>query len=101
MKDENFVKNLVKIQENVECTDLNVGPARGKLDKIFEWLCPVVGDKNISFDSTNPEAIAQGLNLAKNPQNCFINSTTKDPDRLERLTDLALEFNSNLICLAM
>ncbi len=100
-KDENFVKNLVKIQENVEYIDLNVGPARGKLDKIFEWLCPVVGDKNISFDSTNPEAIAQGLNLVKNPQNCFINSTTKDPDRLERLTDLALEFNSNLICLAM
>ena len=65
-KDENFVKNLVKIQENVEYIDLNVGLARGKLDKIFEWLCPLVEGKNISFDSTNIDAIEQGLGLVKN-----------------------------------
>ena len=37
-RDENFVKNLIKIQNNVDCIDLNIGPARGKLDKIFDWL---------------------------------------------------------------
>lgn len=100
-KDENFVKNLVKIQENVEYIDLNVGLARGKLDKIFEWLCPLVEGKNISFDSTNIDAIEQGLGLVKNTQNCFINSTTKDPERLERLSDLALKYDSNLVALAM
>lgn len=100
-KDENFVKNLLKIQENLNCIDLNVGPARGKLDKIFEWLCPLINNQNISFDTTNIEAIEQGLNLVKNPSNCFINSTSKDFERLERLTDLALKFNCNLIALAM
>ena len=39
-KDENFVKNLIKIQQNTDCIDLNVGPAKNKLDnlKAFIWL---------------------------------------------------------------
>lgn len=100
-KNENFVKNLVKIQENMDCIDLNVGPAKGKLDMIFEWLCTLVSDKNISFDSTNSDAIQQGLKLIKNPQNCFINSTSKDSKKLEKLSELALEYNCNLIALAL
>lgn len=99
-KDEIFVKNLVKFQENMDCIDLNVGPARGKLDNIFEWLCPLAGDKNISFDSTNIDAVEQGLSLVKNTENCFINSTSRDFEKLNRLVDLALEYNCNLIALA-
>ncbi len=100
-KDEIFVKNLVKFQENMDCIDLNFGPARGKLDNIFEWLCPLAGDKNISFDSTNIDAVEQGLSLVKNTENCFINSTSRDFEKLNRLVDLALEYNCNLIALAM
>ncbi len=100
-KDEIFVKNLVKFQENMDCIDLNVGPARGKLDSIFKWLCPLAGDKNISFDSTNIDAVEQGLSLVKNTENCFINSTSRDFEKLNRLVDLALEYNCNLIALAM
>lgn len=100
-KDEIFVKNLFKFQEKMDCVDLNIGPARGKLDNIFEWLCQLAEGKNISFDSTNINAIEQGLKLVKNTQNCFINSTSKDSEKLERLTDLALEYNCNLIALAM
>lgn len=100
-KDEIFVKNLVKFQENMDCIDLNVGPARGKLDNIFEWLCPLTGDKNISFDSTNIDAVEHGLSLVKNTENCFINSTSRDSEKLNRLTDLTLKYNCNLIALAM
>ncbi len=100
-RDENFVKNLVKIQENLDCIDLNIGPARGKLDNIFEWLCPLVSGKNISFDSTNTDAIEAGLKLVGDAKNCFINSTSKDIEKLEKLTDLTLEHNCNLIALAL
>lgn len=100
-KDENFVKNLIKIQQNFDAVDLNVGPARGKLDKIFEWLVPLAEDQNISFDSTNIDAISKGLSLVKNPQNCFINSTTNDDEVLEKLSALSLEYACNLIALAM
>ena len=100
-RDENFVKNLIKIQQNLNCIDLNVGPAKGKLDKVFEWLIPLVGDKNISLDSTNILAIKNGFELIKEPKHSFINSTSKDEERLEPLTDLAAEKGCNLIALAM
>ena len=100
-KDEIFIKNLLDYQEKMDCVDLNIGPAKGKLDNIYEWLCPLVNGKDISFDSTNADAIKNGLGLVKNTQNCFINSTSKDYDKLEKLTDLAVEYNCNLIALAM
>lgn len=100
-KDENFVKNLIKLQQNVDCIDLNIGPAKGKLDKVFEWLVPIVGNKPISFDSSNIDAISRGLSLKKDTSDCFINSTTNDIDPIERLSKLSLDYNSNLIALAM
>lgn len=100
-RDENFIKNLVKIQENLDCIDLNIGPARGKLDSIFEWLYPLTLGKNISFDSSNIDAIEAGLKLVDDAKNCFINSTSKDIEKLERLTDLTVEYNCNLIALAL
>ena len=65
----------------MDCIDLNVGPAKNKLDKIFDWLIPLVENQNISLDSTNSDAIEQGLKLIKNPENCFINSTSKDEEK--------------------
>ncbi len=100
-RDENFVKNLIKIQDNVDCIDLNIGPARGKLDKIFDWLIPLAQDKNLSLDSTNVQALVDGMKLVKNSSECFINSTSKDSEKLEVLTDLAAEYGSNLIALAL
>lgn len=100
-RDENFVKKLIKIQNNVDCIDLNIGPARGKLDKIFDWLIPLAQDKNLSLDSTNVDAIIEGMKLVQNTAKAFINSTSKDSKKLEKLTDLAVKYNSNLIALAL
>ena len=100
-KDENFVKNLIKIQQNMDCIDLNAGPAKGKLDKVFEWLCPMIKNMPISIDSTNAEAIEQGLRMIPDTGNCFINSTSNDIEKLEKLSNLAIEYNCNLIALAM
>ena len=100
-KDENFVKKMIKFQQNIDAIDLNVGFAKGKLDRIFEWLVPLCEDKNISFDSSNSDAISKGLSLVLNPENCFINRVTNEEDSLEKLSDLALEYNCNLIALTM
>lgn len=70
-RDENFVKNLVKIMQNCHAADLNVGPAKGKLDNIFQWLIPLMGEMNISFDSSNIEAIENGLGLVNNSRRLF------------------------------
>lgn len=100
-KDENFVKNLIKIQQNCEALDFNIGPAKGKLDNIFLWLLSLSEDRNVSFDSSNIDAIEKALANVKNPQNCFINSTNADDEKLERLTDLAIHYDCNLIALSM
>lgn len=100
-KDENFVKKMIKIQQNFDAIDLNVGLAKGKLDNIFEWLLTMCSGQKISFDSSNIDAIENALKIIPNPQECYINSTNADDEKLERLTDMACEFGCNLIALSM
>jgi len=101
-KDENFIFELLSAQKNMNCVDLNIGPARK--GSIFEWLVPFVkanSDLKISFDTTNPDEMKTGLELFENTENCFINSASKDNERFEKMTDLALDYNSNLILLTL
>lgn len=101
-RDEDFIKNLLQVQSNMDCIDLNIGPARK--NSIFDWLVPFVKSNsslNISFDTTNSDEMHLGLELFGNCENCFINSASKDEERFEKMSDLALEFNSNLILLTL
>ena len=82
--------------------DLNVGPAKGDMEGVFAWLSSIVkkeSDLNISFDTTNFDEMKRGLEAFSGKS--FINSTSKDEPRLEKMTDLALEFGSNLIALTL
>lgn len=103
-RDEAFVLDLIRKQTNMDCIDLNVGPAKGNMEGILPWLCDLVEkntDLKISFDTTNSNEMRLGLEKSKNPQNCLLNSTSADEARLEKVTDLASEFGSSLIALTM
>lgn len=100
--DETFIKNLLELQKGLDCLDLNIGPARK--NKVFERLVPIVkkySNQDISFDTTNINEMQDGLLLFGNAVNCFINSTSKDAERFDKMTDLALEYNCNLIILTL
>ncbi len=99
-KDENFVKNLIKIQQNLDGIDLNIGPGNKKFDTFFDWICPMCEGIKISFDTTNPKLILSGLENVKNPQDCFINSICLN-EKFYEVLDIAKKYNSNLIALAM
>lgn len=103
-RDEAFALDLIKRQMHMDYIDLNVGPAKGAMEGVLPWLCDLV-EKNselkISFDTTNSDEMRRGLEKSKNPQNSLLNSTSADEVRLEKLTDLAAEFNSNIIALTM
>lgn len=103
-RNEEFILDLIKKQTHMDYIDLNVGPAKGDLEGILVWLCNLV-EKNtnlkISFDTTNSDEMQRGLKQSKNPQKCLLNSTSADGERLEKLTDLAADFGSNLIALTM
>lgn len=101
-RDEKFIGELVKLQKNMDYIDLNVGPAKGDMEGILPWLSSIVkkeSDLNISFDTTNFDEMKRGLEAFSGKS--FINSTSKDEPRLEKMTDLALEFGSNLIALTL
>ena len=103
-RNEEFVLDLIKKQINMDYIDLNVGPAKNNLEGILPWLCELVEsntDLRISFDTTNSEEMKRGLAKSKKPQDCLLNSTSADEVRLEKVTDLACEFGSNIIALTL
>ena len=101
-RDEKFIADLIDIQKNMDYIDLNVGPAKKNLEGILSWLAGLAQsrtDAGISFDTTNSVEMEKGLKSFHGKT--FINSTSKDVERLEKMTDLALEYNSNLIALTL
>lgn len=105
-RDESFIRNLLirQVQTKPNWIDLNIGPAKKSFAGTMKWLVEIVQsicDIPLSFDSTNPTEILDGLKLVKNPQNCIINSASADMQRLEVMSDLAAEYNSYLIALTL
>lgn len=105
-KDEVFIRNLItkQVATNPDWIDLNIGPAKKSFAGTMSWLVDIVNDITdipISLDSTNQAEIIDGLKLVKNPENCIINSTSADPERLEQLTTIAAEYKTNLIALTL
>ena len=103
-RDETFVNNLINIQKNLDCVDLNVGPAKGELANILPWLCELVetkSDLNISFDTTNVDEMRRGLSICQNTRDAFINSTSADEPRFSAMAELAGTYECNLIALTM
>lgn len=103
-RDENFIKNLLKIQNNMDYTDLNIGPAKGDLSAIYAWLCPLVETNSklkISLDTTNFDEIKKAVDYIQDKENIFLNSASNDLPKLDNMIDLAIELNCNLILLTM
>lgn len=103
-RDEIFVKNLINFQKKMDYVDLNVGPAKGDLVGVLAWVSGLVESENfskISLDTTNFFEMKNAiLNLEKN-EKVFLNSVGFDEEKLDLMTDLALENNSNLVALTM
>ena len=103
-KDKEYITSLINIQKNMEYADLNAGPAKGNFAGILQWLVELVQENSnlkISLDTTNTDEMTNALKLCKNPQDTFLNSTSKDEPRLEKVTNLAAEYNSNIIALTL
>ncbi len=105
-KDAAYVLDMAKRQAavGVDWIDLNIGPARKGWEGTMEWLSSIILKEmkvNLSFDTTNRAEMEAGLKNISNPQDCIINSTSADPDRLEHMTKLAADYGSYLIALTL
>lgn len=101
-RDDKFIRNLLKTFDKIDYIDLNVGPAKNELQGILFWLASVIKEEThwgISFDTSNADEMREGLEAFKG--NTFINSANYGEPRFSQMSDLALEFDSNLIALTL
>lgn len=84
--------------------DLNSGPAIPKEERAaaYEWMVNVVQEVSelpLILDSTNYDAIEAGLKLCKRP--AIINSVDAEPDKMDRVFTMAMEYNAGVVGLCM
>jgi 5-methyltetrahydrofolate corrinoid/iron sulfur protein methyltransferase len=104
-RDGGFFVNLARAQKEAgaNCLDLNIGPQKKEGPEVVDWLVDVMQEAvpgmTLSFDTTNLAAIEVGLK--KVGSNAFVNSTSGEEERLEKVPPLASEYGTRLIALCM
>ena len=105
-RDEEFILNLAQkqIDSGIKIIDLNIGPAKGAIAGSMAWLVELLSSKfdvNFSLDTTNSLELESGFKILKNPENCFLNSASAEPERLEKTVEIAAKYGSNLVALTL
>lgn len=104
-KDARFFQELAvkQVEAGASALDLNLGPRKKDGEEVFPWIVETVEavvDVPLSFDSTNLLGIEAGLKKISKAQP-IINSTSAEPERLEKVPLVAKKYNSRLIALTM
>ncbi len=104
-KDALFFQDLAvkQAEAGAWALDLNLGPRKKDWEEVFPWMVKTVEavtDLPLSFDSTNLLGIEAGLKTVTKAQP-IINSTSAEPERLEKVPLLAKQYNTRLIALTM
>lgn len=103
-RDASVIQQVARaqVEAGVDALDVNCGPGSKDQAGDIRWLIETIGavtDKPLSIDASNPQVIEEGLKVCQNKP--IINSTTADPQKLERLIPLALKYNADLIGIAI
>ncbi len=104
-RDAKFFQDLAvkQVEAGAQALDLNLGPRKKDWEEIFPWMVQTVEavvDVPISFDSTNLQGIEAGLKKITKAQP-IINSTSAEPERLEKVPLVAKQYNARLVALTM
>jgi len=98
-----FQESAVRqVEAGAWALDLNVGPQKKAGHEILPWLVEAVQevvDVPLSLDTTNLAAIEAACEIVKHQP--IINSTSAEPERLEKVPLVAKKFNTRLIALTM
>jgi 5-methyltetrahydrofolate corrinoid/iron sulfur protein methyltransferase len=104
-KNGRFFQDLAvkQVEAGAQALDINLGPRKKDGEEVFPWMVELleqVVDVPLSFDSTNLVGIEAGLKKVTKAQP-IINSTSAEPERLEKTPLLAKKYNTRLIALTM
>ncbi|MCL4264183.1 MAG: dihydropteroate synthase [Anaerolineae bacterium] len=92
-----------QVAAGANALDLNLGPRKADGEEIFPWMVGLmeeVVDVPLCFDSTNIVGIEAGLKKVTKAQP-IINSTSAEPERLEKVPLIAKQYNTRLVALTM
>jgi len=104
-RDREFFMDLAvrQVEAGASAIDINLGPRKKDWEEIFPWMVETletVIDVPLSFDSTNVLGIEAGLKRVTKARP-IVNSTSAEPERLEKVPPLAKKYNAKLIALTM
>jgi len=104
-RDAKFFQELAveQVDAGAQAIDLNLGRQKKDWEEVFPWITKVVEevvDVPLCFDSTNLQGIEAGLKAVTKARP-IINSTSAEPERLEQVPPVAVEYDAQLIALTM
>ncbi len=104
-RDAKFFQDLAvrQVEAGAQALDLNLGPRKKDWEEVFPWMVRAVEavvDVPLSFDSTNLAGIEAGLKTVTKARP-IINSTSAEPERLEKVPLVAKQYDARIIALTM
>ena len=104
-RDARFFQELAvtQVEAGAQALDINLGPRKADGTEVFPWMVEAVQavvDVPLSFDTTNLAGIEAGLKKVTKAQP-IINSTSAEPERLEKVPLVAKQYNTRLVALTM
>ena len=101
---EFFMELAVKqVEAGAKAVDINLGPRKKDWAEVFPWVVESVEsvvDVPLSIDTTNVDGMEAALKTVKKNQP-ILNSTSAEPERLEKVPLLAKKYGAKVIALTM
>lgn len=101
---EFFMESAIKqVEAGAKAVDINLGPRKKDWAEVFPWIIESVEsvvDVPLSIDTTNVNGMEAALKTIKKAQP-ILNSTSAEPERLEKIPLLAQKYGAKVIGLTM
>ena len=104
-RDREFFMDLAvrQVEAGASAVDINLGPRKKDWAEVFPWMVEAVEsvvDVPLSIDTTNIDGMEAALKTIKKNQP-ILNSTSAEPERLEKIPLLAKKYGAKVIALTM
>ncbi|MBN2389042.1 MAG: dihydropteroate synthase [Anaerolineales bacterium] len=104
-RDREFFMDLAvkQVEAGAQAVDINLGPRKKDWEEVFPWIIEAIEtvvDVPLSIDTTNVDGMEAALKTIKKAQP-ILNSTSAEPERLEKIPVLAKKYGAKVIALTM
>jgi len=104
-KDREFFMDLAvkQVEAGAKAVDINLGPRKKDFAEVWPWIVETVEtvvDVPLSIDTTNVDGMEAALQKITKAQP-ILNSTSAEPERLEKIPLLAKKYGAKVIALTM